>query len=298
MSEYRTEIRMAVVCVLAAMVPFCSIGTLLPTWIFLNTLQLVSHLPMLSMHLPPIVQSSLIELLSYCKLDMLIEFAGFDLGKLSFGNRQESLTFDQIRLACGYSDQYVQIIPLVFGALIVLSLLQVIVQNLLRCLTEKNCSNKCGSLPNTTFRLAYLFFLEITVSLYVNLSPVAKSMSLGPVDPSEQTSLVTLMSIAIAAMIVITILALLTALVFGCGIGPQDSDLYSWCSFWKSCYEPRPLQNNQALIQLIQSDKELMKVAKDQNSLRLHQKLERKMQDPLYVDTQLTARKLLTTESQ
>lgn len=67
--EYRYSARMALLALLLLMVPFCSLGTLLPTWMFLNTLQLVAHLPLLNAKLPPIVHSVLTELLTYLRLD-------------------------------------------------------------------------------------------------------------------------------------------------------------------------------------------------------------------------------------
>ena len=61
---------------LLAMVLLGSLGTLLPTWIFINTAQLVAHLPMLNVSLPATVHSSLLEALSFLKLDWL----GLDQG--------------------------------------------------------------------------------------------------------------------------------------------------------------------------------------------------------------------------
>jgi len=32
--------------------PFASVGSLLPTWMFINTLQLIAHLPLLNSEMP------------------------------------------------------------------------------------------------------------------------------------------------------------------------------------------------------------------------------------------------------
>ena len=103
MSEYGETIKIAIVGLLAAMIPFCSLGTLLPTWIFLNTAQLVSHLPLISTQLPPILQSSLLKALSFCKLDQLMNYAGYDIEQDHFEASKNGLTFDQILIICGYT---------------------------------------------------------------------------------------------------------------------------------------------------------------------------------------------------
>lgn len=56
---------------LILMIPFCTLGTLLPTWMFINTMQLLVHLPLMNGQLPPAVHSILVELLSFAKLDWL-----------------------------------------------------------------------------------------------------------------------------------------------------------------------------------------------------------------------------------
>ena len=77
--------------------------------------------------LPPMVHSLLVELLSYAKLDWT------GLRGQSNGMNVESTTFDEVRLAVGYTDQYALYFTIVVILAIVLSLAQVIFGNSLKC---------------------------------------------------------------------------------------------------------------------------------------------------------------------
>jgi hypothetical protein len=47
-NTYREVARYTLAGIIIFMVLFCSLGTLIPTWMFLNTLQILAHLPMLN----------------------------------------------------------------------------------------------------------------------------------------------------------------------------------------------------------------------------------------------------------
>ena len=71
-NEIKKDSRITLMTGLILMVPFCTLGTLLPTWMFINTMQLLVHLPLMNGQLPPAVHSILVELLSFAKLDWLV----------------------------------------------------------------------------------------------------------------------------------------------------------------------------------------------------------------------------------
>ena len=78
---HKTWLRWVLIILLFVMVPFFSFSTsILPTWLFLNTLQLVAHLPLLYAKMPPIINYFLLELLSFVKMDWLANMTGQDLG--------------------------------------------------------------------------------------------------------------------------------------------------------------------------------------------------------------------------
>ena len=69
----------------------------------------MAHLPLLNAKLPSIVHSVLTELLSYARLDYLVLY-GLEETRAQFASNEveysHNATFDQIRLALGYSDEY------------------------------------------------------------------------------------------------------------------------------------------------------------------------------------------------
>ena len=106
--EFKSTFKITMAVGLIIMIPFCTLGTLLPTWMFINTMQLLAHVPLLNAQLPSTVQSLLLELLSLTRLDWLFQIFGTREESELFKSASENLCiFDQIRYACGYTNRYV-----------------------------------------------------------------------------------------------------------------------------------------------------------------------------------------------
>ena len=107
---------------------------------------------------------------------------------------------------------------------------------------------KClTGITNLTVRLTCIFLIEILISVAVTFKS------------SKNTGLA-----ACAAIFLLSLIALLlSSLLFGCGIGPHraDGSIYEKGTFWRSCFERRPMIDNASLIKLVTGDKSLLKFA-------------------------------------
>ena len=69
-----------------AVVPFFFFGTLLPTWLFFNTIQLIAYTPLVSAEMPP---NALYFLQKYLKLMRFFEFGVFETTERRMENLPE-----------------------------------------------------------------------------------------------------------------------------------------------------------------------------------------------------------------
>ena len=252
----------------AVMMAFSFLGTLSPTWIFFNALQLVAHLPLLNTPMPPLVHNSLLQLLSFCRLDWLVNGLGYYMGDTSsdaIAGVGMDFTFNEIRLACGYTDQYAHYVIITLFFACATSVINILIYQLLgrMCPTQRAVLMlEAVSLANFTVRLVCLFVLQILISLWVTLSTLFDAS-----QESKNGKETVLAAVVVAGFFVFLIGVLLVGFFCGYGIGPQSSaPLYKEGTFWSSYFEKREvLLDKQTLIKLVQDDKHLLELAKSHN---------------------------------
>ena len=161
----------------------------------------------------------------------------------------DEVNFDQIRLSCGYTDNYIEFVLLVFVYMIATGALCLAITAILARL---NCKHRLGyrilaNFTNMAVRLTCIFLLEVLVSILVTMT--VKKNQVG----SE---------VFVATFAIISILFLIGILVIsfflGLGIGPQTQNLYASGTFWKSCFEKRQILDRVRLFKLIKRDPELV----------------------------------------
>ena len=260
-TEYKDYARLTLIGLVLIIVPFCSISTtVLPTWLFINTLQLVAHLPLFNAHLPPFVHSLLLELLSFLRFDWAASLVGSDLGDQSDLGRANDgeISFDEVRLACGYTDKYVEFALFIMAVVIAISIMALTLMMLLaRFHYQSSCAYKCLSwVTNMTVRITCIFLLELLVSICVTLVSSDEPMT----DLQSNNGLAAAFS---SIFLLVLIILLLTSLLCGCGIGSQTtvSGLYLKNTFWRSCFEQQPMLDKVRLLELVMEDEELLKFA-------------------------------------
>ena len=96
------------------------------------------------------------------------------------------------------------------------------------------------------FRIFYVLFLELCLSLIINIALVT------PAQPLTQ------LASFMIAILVVSLMGFLAMLLFcSFGYGPLSQNLYERWSFWSSLNEPRQLRDKECLIAFVKSNKSL-----------------------------------------
>lgn len=119
-------------------------------------------------------------------------------------------TFDQIRLALGYSDEYAAQLTWGIMALMAVSLILLVLSALIRCCCFKNFGRGWFSVANVTVRLCYFLFLEICLSLYINFNlhqvPTTGSEFLDPIESTTARTQYATFAVAVMTIFILSIL--------------------------------------------------------------------------------------------
>ena len=157
--------------------PFASIGSLLPTWMFINALQLIAHLPLLNSEMPGNAHYFLNKYLDYVRWydkdfiekveKKLISLKKYDVDVGSFSELLKS---------CGYEHLFAHNMMLIFIgiALIVFVWICFAIKDWIGTCSKSKSSfmkrrheNSCN---NFAIRFFYEFFLEFCIVVSINLS--------------------------------------------------------------------------------------------------------------------------------
>ena len=109
-------------------------------------------------------------------MDWLADMAGQDLGdNRVLGQMQKNVdeaNFDKIRLSCGYTDNYIELVLLVFVFVVATgALCLAITVTLARLNCKHSLSYKIFTkFTNMTVRVACVFLLEVLVSTFVTIA--------------------------------------------------------------------------------------------------------------------------------
>ena len=127
-------------------------GGILPTWMFLNTMSLIVHTPLLITDMPANLHDFLQKYLDIMRLDLnLIKERGLEIENLR-----------------GYSYGYWNNTVLVSS--IGISFLTITAFFYLCCRKSKNSSNRAAWMTNFTLRYAYVVFFEVFLCLVIQVT--------------------------------------------------------------------------------------------------------------------------------
>ena len=156
--------------------PFVTIGSLLPTWMFINSLQLLAHLPLINSIMPGNAHYFLSKYLDIVRwhdqdfvesLDEKFNFKEYDVDVGAFHHLLQS---------CGYEHLTAQNMILIFAGVSLILLIWLIIglKDLYGYLTKskrpvlkKRHESWCS---NFALRFFYEFFLEFCIVVLINLS--------------------------------------------------------------------------------------------------------------------------------
>ena len=225
--------------------PFVGIGSLLPTWMFINALQLLAHLPLLNTAMPSNAHWFLNEYLNMVRwydedfiknADEKYEFNKYDISE---GHNHELLR------ACNYEHLFIHNMYIVFIGISIICVMWGIlaIKDLVGKYTrsekpylKKRHGKWCN---NFALRFFYEFFLEFCIVVFINLSVI--EFSDGSSTISALASIVLIVLICSLVIFVVTLFfcngpyvpgfyVKRTALASIWGLRPADPsfDSYAW----------------------------------------------------------------------
>ena len=156
--------------------PFVTLGSLLPTWMFINALQLLAHLPLLNSNMPANAH--------YFLNKYLEKVRWYDEDFVKWVDDNHSMKkydidtgiFHHLLKACGYEHIFIYNMLLVFAAvcLILVVWMGLAIKDLIGSLSDskkKFMRKRHGKWCNNfALRFFYEFFLEFCIVVFINLS--------------------------------------------------------------------------------------------------------------------------------
>ena len=209
--------------------PFVTIGSLLPTWMFINSLQLLAHLPLLNSSMPANSQVFLNKYLNWVRWydEDFIKDAESKLGSKQYD--VDVGDYHELLRAYGYEHLIAHNMMIVLIAIGIILFVWVILA-VKDCFATKVCQARrpCSktrhesSCNNFLIRFFYEFFLEFCIVIMINLSVL---------DFSEFSPSFSYL-ITIALMVVIVFITALLIFHLLCKKGPYVSDYYKKGTLW------------------------------------------------------------------
>ena len=233
--------------VISLALPFCLLGSLLPIWMFVNTLQLIAHTPLINTAMPSNAHYFLMKYLNIVRLnissvDQRVE-SSFGLGKVG----TQSIFLNQLMQVCGYHHSFVQNL----NVMILLGL--VLIATWVLCVLKDYISRGSSAkflrtrhepmLNNITLRFFYECFFEICICIMINIA----ALDFGSLSSSIQWA-----TAMIFAGSIVVFMMFLVSLAYR--NGPYHPGYYQPGTFWKSIWAVRPynsdIRNNSELKRL------------------------------------------------
>ena len=214
-------------------------GSLLPFWMFLNSMSLIAHIPMLNINLPAGANYFLLGLLDILR---------FNIGQLNLWLRQQVQGSDELDFelvlndevafytpllyACGYSFSiWPNLIP--YGCILALILILWVFAcmiDLVKCCCNRKPSYE-SKMTNCIVRFFYEVFFEVILCAFINASYI---------KPGDVNGYV--LSIVLICLICVSMLII--CLTVRCG-GPKHYGVYEKCSFMNYFWGFRSLRQEQ-----------------------------------------------------
>ena len=163
--------------------PFCLMGSLLPTWMLINTLQLIAHTPLVNTQMPANAHYFIVKYLNIVRLDFdsvneSIE-SGYEMHRFESGEH----FFNRLLFMCGYKPLYAQNLIIVVGTVLVLA----VIWNVIALKDYLSRPSQLGYLcrsrslsfvknshepvvTNFALRFFYEMFLEICICVMINIT--------------------------------------------------------------------------------------------------------------------------------
>lgn len=217
----------------ALLVAFCG-GRLLPTWMFLNSMQLILHLILIRTDIPSHAHLFMFDMLNKLRLksDWTDELATETIGdpaQSDYEVAQESVYFSQHIKSCGYHYNWLNnlFIVLLVSCLIFLVWLCLMLKDYIVRRYFKRDHRHEAFMANFSIRFMYEVVFEICLAsiLYLTLANKANSFVL--------------------FLCIITVLAILASLIFclsrGFKNGPYVHDCYEKGTLMRSFWAVRPI---------------------------------------------------------
>ena len=167
---------------LVLVIPCFALGSLLPTWMFINTLQLAAHLPLLNTNMPANVHyvlSKQLQLVSWHDKDFL-NLIGRIIPSNLMPISQYDIKADALNPLldiCGFKHPFIESMLLImsFAFLIVISWLILSIKDAIGCCSSRSensfCKRRHGrQCNNFLIRFIYEFFLTFCLVIFINLS--------------------------------------------------------------------------------------------------------------------------------
>lgn len=216
--------------------PFATLGSLLPTWMFINALQLLAHLPLLNSNMPANAHYFLnkyLEKVRWYDKDFIKQIdESWNLKKYDV----DVGAFHHLLKACGYEHIFLHNMFLIFAGMLLIAVfwLAFLVKDLIakwskskKDFMKKKHSHWC---QNFSLRFFYEFFLEFCIVVLINLS-VADFSSFSP-------SFSYLISIALLVALLLVTSFVVYLLIRS---GPYVPGYYQKHSAWSLFWGARPV---------------------------------------------------------
>ena len=149
---------------------------ILPTWMFLNSIQLIMHSVLLSTSMPSNLHYFLLHYLNLIRmnppsLNLEMELLQRESGQVDYelSNKDDS-PYTSILGMCGYKHAFSQNLLIVCGISLIL-LIVITVSSLIDLVKRRHGNRRCSAyVCNFSVRFAYEFFLEICLSVLIHIA--------------------------------------------------------------------------------------------------------------------------------
>lgn len=169
------DIVLVTTCIL--LVVFLGINAnLLPTWMFVNSFQLIMHTALLSTSMPPNLNYFLYHFLSLLRLnpeslDISMEILMSESGQVDYElSNNEKSYYKALHNMCGYKHALARNLLIIAGIFFAL-ILVIFILNIIDLITQRSSKRRCSSyMCNVLTRFSYEFFLETCLSVFIHIT--------------------------------------------------------------------------------------------------------------------------------
>ena len=229
-----------------SLILFCSNGSLLPVWMFINSFQLIAHVPLITSALPGNAHHLFLECLRILRLNFgpidswlrdLVGESPKHNAEMAF-NSNDAFFYTTLINACGYSYSFwpnLILIFFLFALLMTFWLIAEIWAVIYRNISKNECRFQ-RSMNNCLVRFLYEVFFELVVCLMISSTYF--------VQGSDSASTLSWFAALAIFFLCSAALVFLTALLFT-RYGPLKDDFYERQSCMSFLWQVRPIKQIQ-----------------------------------------------------